>query len=840
MNMLTITADHVIELLKEVTDNTLREKIIQLAASKTSSSSHSIPDDKKVKDDFVYSAPYSLSKVHNRPSSKQTMVFRDSSFDDLKGEIEHLKEEIKFLKQNHIIYDHHLTQIKSANSRGKSKVDDYPVEENTLANSVNIYPKQNMFLGIIMEHPWMTKSRGKGRERSSSVSSRSSYRSSSSSSTPITQRGGMSLVKLNSKTQEKTFSSIHLEDILESDPLYAKLQEYITQKQKTNFDKSKVVTRRPIKWEEIDFPQEWVIENATQPQNNINIEVSEIEQLSDGTVKIRFHEPLNILIDNRSMSSRISRSNSSYISHVDYIVQVPSRASTSQIRETYRCDNIKIDKDNIARPIRKASSDLDITESEMNHRVKEKIKSLDIEDNLKDSLYKIMLNSDSGSRTEYSSEGESSTSEDLKALQQENYLTSEYECSPCQQGMACEKDEEDDLYKIYDQFKELSLHVIDNDKVIELLQNIKDLEIRAQIIGKISDSKEKDHIPKEIPTKEGSYTMAEVKNLLLERRKMISSPTTISDLKEEINNLKEDIIRLKKKNVVIDKNPEGKLHGQEIIDLINVTISKYYDTATMEPPVIEDLSPFKKITRKLQMKKGLISKSEAITIYMEEVKKDLMKNLDIDIKDDISMVSASHTNKEEDACIAGEGQDVDEEEVDLETILKRYQQQLEESSSASTTDKGKGKINQLRLRSDIVNQAKVVTRRPIKWEEIDFPQEWVIENATQPQNNINAEVSEIEQLNDGTAKIRFHDPTNILIENHSMSSRMTRSNSSYISPIDYIVQVPSRASTSQIRETYRCDNIKIDKDNIARPNRRASSDLDITESEMNFSVGITG
>ncbi|KAG5625775.1 hypothetical protein H5410_010993 [Solanum commersonii] len=86
----------------------------------------------------------------------------------------------------------------------------------------------------------------------------------------------------------------------------------------TNFDKSKVVTRRPIKWEEIDFPQEWVIENATQSQNNINTEVSEIEQLNDGTVKIRFHEPSKILIDNRSRSMS-SRSNSSYISHVDYI-----------------------------------------------------------------------------------------------------------------------------------------------------------------------------------------------------------------------------------------------------------------------------------------------------------------------------------------------------------------------------------------------------------------------------------------------------------------------------------------------------------------------------------------
>ncbi|KAG5572496.1 hypothetical protein H5410_062262, partial [Solanum commersonii] len=151
--------NNVIELLKEVTDNTLREKIIQLVASKTSPST-SIPTDKKFKDEFNYSAPYSLSEVHNRLSSKQTMVIRDTSFDDLKGEIEHLKEEIKFLKQNHIIYDHRLTQIESANSKRKNKVDESTAEENTLANTLNINPKQNMFLGmmqIVTSHKWYVK-----------------------------------------------------------------------------------------------------------------------------------------------------------------------------------------------------------------------------------------------------------------------------------------------------------------------------------------------------------------------------------------------------------------------------------------------------------------------------------------------------------------------------------------------------------------------------------------------------------------------------------------------------------------------------------------------------------
>ncbi|KAG5610179.1 hypothetical protein H5410_021460 [Solanum commersonii] len=328
MNMFTITADNVIELLKEVTDNTLHEKIIQLATSKTSSST-SISSDKKVKDEFNYSALYSLSEVHNRLSSKQTMGIRDTSFDDLKGEIEHLKEEIKFLKQNYIIYDHRLTQIESANSKGKNKIDESTAKENTLANTLNIDPKQNMFLGmmqIVTAHKWYlyppiilgtpfinaiypfininakgffatyknqdisytfitepisrdinaliemkqkhvdylqleifsmnifdTLKSAKVQEKIKLISEkmaidicdrgegsytpgrgrsspRSSYES-SSSSTPIIQKGGMSLYNLNSRAQEKASSSIHLEDIPESDPLYAKLQEFLTQKQ---------------------------------------------------------------------------------------------------------------------------------------------------------------------------------------------------------------------------------------------------------------------------------------------------------------------------------------------------------------------------------------------------------------------------------------------------------------------------------------------------------------------------------------------------------------------------------------------------------------------------------
>ncbi|KAG5579482.1 hypothetical protein H5410_050109 [Solanum commersonii] len=89
-----------------------------------------------------------------------------------------------------------------------------------------------------MDPPWVTKARGRGSytrgrgRSSSSKTSESSYGSSSSS--PIIQRGGMSLVKLTSSSKEAT-SSIHLDDIPENNPLYVQLRAYLSQKQSDTF-----------------------------------------------------------------------------------------------------------------------------------------------------------------------------------------------------------------------------------------------------------------------------------------------------------------------------------------------------------------------------------------------------------------------------------------------------------------------------------------------------------------------------------------------------------------------------------------------------------------------------
>ncbi|KAG5605285.1 hypothetical protein H5410_026777 [Solanum commersonii] len=65
INIHTITFNIIIELLNEVTDNTLCEKIIQLAANNKANSSNVT---QKSKNEFEYSSPYSLSEVNNRLS----------------------------------------------------------------------------------------------------------------------------------------------------------------------------------------------------------------------------------------------------------------------------------------------------------------------------------------------------------------------------------------------------------------------------------------------------------------------------------------------------------------------------------------------------------------------------------------------------------------------------------------------------------------------------------------------------------------------------------------------------------------------------------------------------
>ncbi|KAG5594852.1 hypothetical protein H5410_036084 [Solanum commersonii] len=154
-----------------------------------------------------------------------------------------------------------------------------------------------------------------------------------------------------------------------------------------------------------------------------------------------------------------------------------------------------------------------------NCKVKDKIKRLDLEDNIKDSLYKILLNSSSKNSSPNNSDGEeSSTSEDLKVLHEEDCMSSsKEECTACHIGQSCDNKDKDEFYQLYSRFKDLNINVISNDNWVEMLRMIDDLTLRSQIIDKIGNtttSINDTRIPKESPAHNNAYTMAEVKRQL--------------------------------------------------------------------------------------------------------------------------------------------------------------------------------------------------------------------------------------------------------------------------------------------------------------------------------------
>lgn len=92
LNFHMISSDNVIQLLKEVSDESLRKKILEMAYSKVSSSK---PFEKSKKTEIMdsYLNPDSLQEVFTRLEKKgQDVKTKSTSLDDLKFVVENLKK----------------------------------------------------------------------------------------------------------------------------------------------------------------------------------------------------------------------------------------------------------------------------------------------------------------------------------------------------------------------------------------------------------------------------------------------------------------------------------------------------------------------------------------------------------------------------------------------------------------------------------------------------------------------------------------------------------------------------------------------------------------------------
>ncbi|KAI5675249.1 hypothetical protein M9H77_06199 [Catharanthus roseus] len=123
---------------------------------------------------------------------------------------------------------------------------------------------------------------------------------------------------------------------------------------------------------------------------------------------------------------------------------------------------------------------------------------------------------------------------------------------------------------------------------------------------------------------------------------------------------------------LIKINPDtNQIHGQNILDEIHMKNDKYQ--TMKEKGEIKEISPFYHIATKLKLQKEVITKEDLIRSYMEELKKDLVKNLFEDNKSDVSMTGSSNED-----CFAGESQDPNMEEIseeDIDQMAKEIEEQ---------------------------------------------------------------------------------------------------------------------------------------------------------------------
>lgn len=99
----------------------------------------------------------------------------------------------------------------------------------------------------------------------------------------------------------------------------------------TNLLTSKIATNRLIRWDELEFPENWNLPRIVNPEPIMNRDVEQIVQTTDGDVEIRF-TPQRICKIPRSISSRYS-SNSFYSVPSNISRKSFSEASSSKIKD---------------------------------------------------------------------------------------------------------------------------------------------------------------------------------------------------------------------------------------------------------------------------------------------------------------------------------------------------------------------------------------------------------------------------------------------------------------------------------------------------------------------------
>ncbi|KAF3671614.1 hypothetical protein FXO37_07942 [Capsicum annuum] len=277
-----------------------------------------------------------------------------------------------------------------------------------------------------------------------------------------------------------------------------------------------------------------------------------------------------------------------------------------------------------------------------------------------------------------------------------------------------------------------------------------------------------------ISSQKGPYTMIVVNRLLKERQKVEAIPATTQDLKNEIDNLKKEISFLKSHNLTLDQrvsaleNPK-LLPTKALIDsgagcnCIQEGIIPFRMTLQGSTSSFRGRGEINPLTRGIGLKQVVKTTEETLTVDSDHATFKLLSESDFEPYRETTLRDGRNKNWKK-------------------SLIETFQTSLAygpvyfnayPNLQISLTDKNylDALILSIKLHDMIiclVLRSKAVTRRPIKWDEIDFPKEWILKDAAPPQTNLNEEISEVEQSADAFSKMVENDTVLIAARNVNM------------------------------------------------------------------------
>ena len=103
----------------------------------------------------------------------------------------------------------------------------------------------------------------------------------------------------------------------------------------TDMSKANTVIPKPIQWKDINLPDEWILEGATQPvipkQLEPNTELQNVTQYSDGKVKLSFRKSTSSRFSEKDLSSSIPHLQKKF-SKIPSVINLPFQPINSQPR----------------------------------------------------------------------------------------------------------------------------------------------------------------------------------------------------------------------------------------------------------------------------------------------------------------------------------------------------------------------------------------------------------------------------------------------------------------------------------------------------------------------------